>query len=105
MKKFHILNDLGINKNSIKNRIKEELDQMSIDEAIERGLTKANELISIRTQMYSSDECECLLAWYFTSNDECVVDNQEEYNSLQVYQSKEKMYRYERALRIIKSVN
>jgi hypothetical protein len=105
MKKFHILNDLGINKNSINKKIKEELNEMSIDEAIERGLTKANELISIRTQMYSSDECECLMAWYFTSHDECVIDNQEEYNALEVYQSKQKMHRYERALKIIKSVN
>jgi len=105
MKKFHILNDLGISKISVKKKIKEELSEMSIDEAIERGLDRANELIDIHTWLYTADECECLIAWYFTSHDECVVDNEEEYNALQVYQSKEKMYRYERALRIIKSVN
>lgn len=105
MKKLHILDDLGISKISIKKKIKEELKQMSMDEAIESGLSIANELIDKHTWLYSIDECECLIAWYITSHDECVIDNQDEYNALQVYQSKEKMYRYESAIKKIKSLN
>jgi hypothetical protein len=106
MKKFHILNDLGFSKNSIKKQIAEHMHYMgNSPEADERGLTKANDLISIRTQMSTGDEFECMVAWYFTSHDECVLDNQEDYSPVEVYQSKQKMYRYESAINLIKKLN
>lgn len=106
MKKLHILNDLGISKNSIKKKILEHMDYMgNSDEADDRGLTLANTLIHKRTQMYTTNECECLLSWYFTSHDECVIDNKEDYSPLEVYQSKQKMYRYDSAMEVIKSLN
>ena len=106
MRKFHILKDLGFSKNSIKKKIAEHMDYMgNSPEADERGLTKANSLISSRTQMYTEDEFECMVAWYFTSHDECVLDNQEDYSPVEVYQSKQKMYRYESAMEIINNLS
>jgi len=103
MTKLHIYNDLGIYKNAIKKEINEYLDMLDIEEANERGLTEASELINKRTQMYTPQEAECLIAWYVSSHDECVVDNPEDFHPLQIHTATEKIARYDRAYNIIKS--
>jgi hypothetical protein len=104
MTKLHIYNDLGIYKNAIKQQIKDYLDMLSTDEANERGLTEAAALINKRTQMYTSTEAECLISWYISSHDECVVDNPEDFHPLQIHTATAKIARYDKAYSKIKSV-
>jgi len=101
MTKLHIYNDLGIYKNAIKKEITEYLDMIGGQEADERGLTQAAELINKRTQVYTPEEAECLIAWYISSHDECVVDNPEDFHPLQVYTATEKIARYDSAYKKI----
>ena len=103
MTKLHIYNDLGIYKNAIKQQIKDYLDMLSIEEADERGLTQAAELINKRTQMYTPEEAGHLISWYVSSHDDCVVENPEDFHPLQVYTATEKFARYDRAYNKIKS--
>jgi hypothetical protein len=103
MTKLHIYNDLGIYKNAIKKEINEYLDMIGGEEADERGLTEAAELINKRTQLYTPQEAECLIAWYVSSHDECVVDNPEDFHPLQIHTATEKIARYDRAYNKIKS--
>lgn len=103
MTKLHIYNDLGIYKNAIKQQIKDYLDMLSIDEANERGLTEAAELINKRTQMYTLEEASRLISWYISSHDECVVDNPEDFHPLQIHTATAKLARYDKAYNKIKS--
>jgi hypothetical protein len=103
MTKLHIYNDLGIYKNAIKQQIKDYLDMLSTDEANERGLTQAAELINKRTQMYTPEEAGHLISWYVSSHDDCVVENPEDFHPLQVYTATEKFARYDKAYNKIKS--
>jgi hypothetical protein len=103
MIKLHIYNDLGIYKNAIKQQIKDYLDMLSTDEANERGLTEAAELINKRTQMYTLEESNRLISWYISSHDECVVDNPEDFHPLQIHTATEKMARFDKAYNKIKS--
>jgi hypothetical protein len=103
MTKLHIYNDLGIYKNAIKQPIKYYLDILSTEEADERGLTQAVELINKRTQMYTPEEASRLISWYVSSHDDCVVENPEDFHPLQVYNATEKFARYDRAYNKIKS--
>jgi len=105
MTKVHLYNDLKIRKHAIKKEITEYLDMIGgSEEADERGLTQAAELINRRTQIYTPEEAECLIAWYTSSHDDCVLDNPEDFHPLQVHVAQEKMDRMESALKFINNL-
>jgi hypothetical protein len=65
-------------------------------------LTGAAELINKRTQMYTPTEAECLISWYISSHDECVVENPEDFHPLQIHTATAKLARYDKAYNKIK---
>jgi hypothetical protein len=103
-KMVHLSDDLGINKQSIKRNLKDLNDWISAQEFTERGMDLPFEWINRRTQVYPVSEAEILIEYYITSHDECVMDNPEDFSSIEVYTSQAKENRLERARKIISEI-
>ena len=104
MTKVHLYNDLKIRKHAVKREILNLIECVGREEAQERGVDVALELINRKTQNYSKEEAFNLLGWYTNSHDECVVDNPEDFHPLQVHVAQEKINRMEAAIQFINNL-
>lgn len=103
-KMVHLLDDLGIHKQSIKRNLKDLNNWISKEEFTERGLDLPFEWINRRTQVYPVSEAEILIAYYLTSHDECVLDNPDDFSPIQVYTAQSKENRHDKAVEIISRI-
>lgn len=101
--KFHLKNDLYINKQSIKNSFSNQYGWLDADDLADRGLDSVRSLLEKRTQSYTKEEVETLLlsAWW-TSHDECVADEGTD-DPLEQYRFEQKVEAINYALDIIES--
>jgi hypothetical protein len=104
VKMVHLSNDLGINKQLIKRNLKDLNDWMSPSEFTERGLDLPFEWINRRTQVYSVEEASILIENYLTSHDECVMENPEDFSSIEVYTATAKDNRLNKAIEILSKI-
>lgn len=105
MRTVHLHKDLGIYKAAIKNSVEELVNELSQQEIEERvTLEEAVRLINRRGSIYTIAEAELLVSWYVTSHDECVWENPEDFEPLQVYIANKKIERSENALEILKTI-
>jgi hypothetical protein len=104
VKMVHLSNDLGINKQVIKRNLKDLNDWMSPSEFTERGLDLPFEWINRRTQVYSVEEASILIEEYLTSHDECVMENPEDFSSIEVYTATAKENRLNKAIEILSKI-
>ena len=105
MRKVHLHKDLGIYKAAIKNSVEELVNELSQGEIEERvTLEEAVRLINRRGSTYTIAEAEVLVSWYVTAHDECVSENPDDFEPLQVYVANKKIERSEKALEIIQTI-
>jgi len=104
VKMVHLSNDLGINKQLIKRNLKDLNDWMSPSEFTERELDLPFEWINRRTQVYSVEEASILIENYLTSHDECVMENPEDFSSIEVYTATAKDNRLNKAIEILSKI-
>ena len=90
-KTYHLLNDLGVYKSLLKKNFHDN------DRGPEDDATLA--LLEKRTQTYTVAELDLLLAWLWTSADDCIDGNPDEENPLQVYTSRQKIKNGKRVLK------
>ena len=89
--KFHLKNDLGLNKQTIKNSVYYDAGCLSEGEKIERGFDVVEELLSRRTQYYTLSECSVLAQNYLCAHDNCVLDHgTDEFAFINVLQAEKK---------------
>lgn len=102
--KLHLKKDLGIYKTSLRKNINDAIDMVSYAELINEQpeLVKANKLIQRKGDYYTISETKTLMGFYITSHDECVWDNEEDFNPLQVYTANRKMKKFEEVMNLIK---
>jgi len=98
-KLFHLKNDLGINKSSVKKSYEADGEHLSEREHTERGFDIIRELLNRRTQNYTKEEATHLVECYMTSHDYCVIDNHYDFEPIEVYQAEQKMERYNLAIK------
>ena len=73
--KYHLKNDLDINKSTIKKTFELHYSGLTESELKERELDRAKTLLDTRTQFYTKKEVELLLvSVWWTGHDECVQD-------------------------------
>lgn len=101
MVNIHLHNDLGIRKAALKKIILNSSENLSEQELKERQFDKAIDLINRRGSVYSVDEAYFLVTYYVTSSDECILENEEDYSPVEVYQASQKESRLNRALKVI----
>ena len=88
---YHLKNDLGLHKQVLKNIFKEQYGEICEAEKAERGLNIVEALLHRRGQEYRAIEVlKIINTAYFTSHDECVLDNEEDYTNVEVATSKKK---------------
>lgn len=90
MKTYHLLNDFGVYKQTLKANFNDNDRGKEHDEFVT--------LIAKRTQSYTIPELELLFSWLWTSHDDCVDQNSDDYSALEVYQSQQKIKRGQEAL-------
>lgn len=105
MKTVHLTNDLKIQKSTLKRIINDSCDGLSSDDIVERKFDKAMDLLNRRGLVYTSQEAEFLIDYYFTSHDECIINNEDDYNGLEVHRAKSKEKKYKEMRKIIESVS
>ena len=88
---YHLLKDFGVYKATLKKNF------FDNDLGPEHDTTLA--LLEKRTQRYTADELELLLAWLWTSADDCVCDYPDEANPLQVWTAENKIANGKRVLK------
>ena len=88
---YHLLKDFGVYKATLKKNFYDN------DRGPEHDHTQA--LLEKRTQRYTADELELLLAWLWTSADDCVCDYPDEANPLQVWTAQNKIANGKRVLK------
>jgi hypothetical protein len=93
-----------IEEEEIKRNLKDLKDWISAEEFTERELDMPFELINRRTQVYPVSEAEILIEYYLTSHDECVLENSEDFSSIEIYTAQAKENRFERARQIISEI-
>lgn len=89
MLRVNIENVLETSKISLKRKIHTWFDS---DEA-----TKAEELLARRGSNYTIEELKFLHGFQLSGHDVCVMDNQEDYTALEVYQAEQAQRRYDAA--------
>lgn len=88
---YHLKNDLGLHKQVLKNIFKEQYGDICEAEKAERGLNIVEALLHRRGQEYRAIEVlKIINTAYFTSHDECVLENEEDYTNVEVATSKKK---------------
>lgn len=88
---YHLKNDLGLHKQVLKNIFKEQYGEICEAEKAERGLNIVEALLDRRGQEYRAIEVlKIINTAYFTSHDECVLENEEDYTNVEVATSKKK---------------
>lgn len=88
---YHLKNDLGLHKQVLKNIFKEQYGEICEAEKAERGLNIVEALLARRGQEYRAIEVlKIINTAYFTSHDECVLENEEDYSNVEVATSKKK---------------
>ena len=105
MTTISLKNDLNINKTSIRKNVDQFVEDFGIENDRMTYVMDALTLLHNRGDVYTIKEAEELLGWYITSSDECIFDNEEDYNPLQVYNTKKKMDRFNAASEYLKIIN
>jgi hypothetical protein len=95
MLRVHIENVLETSKVSLKRKIHTWFDS---DEA-----TKAEELLARRGNHYTVEELVFLHGFQLSGHDVCVLDNQEDYTALEIYNAEQAQLRYDAADENLKS--
>lgn len=99
--KFNLEQDLGISKQAIRNAIDKFIEEVGLQDERMEQVMDALTLLNDRGGMYTANEAEFLVNWYFTAHDDCVVDNPEDFLSIEVHTANKKLKRLENALSII----
>jgi len=105
MKTIHLTNDLKIQKSTMKRIIKDSCEGLSQTDIVERKLNVVQDLLNRRGLVYSLDEAQFLIDYYLTSHDECVMENEEDYNALDVYRAKSKEKKLNEMKKIIQNIS
>lgn len=96
--------DLNINKSALRYNIDRFIDEVGLeDERMEEAMD-AMTLLGQRGDKYTIEETSLLLEWYITSHDECVWDNPDDFNPLQVYAANKKIEKYEVAKKVLQDL-
>ena len=96
--------DLNINKSALRNTIDKFVEEVGLkDERMEEAMD-ALTLLHQLGDKYTVSETELLIEWYITAHDECVWDNPDDYNSLQVYAANKKIEKYEAAKKVLQDL-
>ncbi len=82
-KRYHLLRDLGVYKASIRNNYE------SGD--LQYEYPQVRQLLDRRTQSYTLTELDELSCWLWTSHDDCVLENSDDYLPIQYYTAKAKV--------------
>lgn len=90
VKTYHLLKDFGVYKATIVRNFHDNDRGREYDHV--RGL------LARRTQRYTVAELEELFGWLWTSHDECVVGNTDDFSPVEVYTSAQKISRGEAAI-------
>lgn len=96
MKKFHLLNDFGIYKTTIRKNFFDNDRPAEYDDVFV--------LLSRRGSHYTLAEIKRLFGFLWTAHDECVLANTDDFNPLQIYAAEEKIKRGEEALKKLKEL-
>lgn len=95
---FHLKNNLGINKSTIRKSYENDGEHLPPEEHTERGFDELKRLLDRRTQVYTREECKVLVEGYMSSHDFCVLDNFYDFPPVEVYQANQKYDRYDKAM-------
>ena len=104
MKTVHLTNDLKIQKSTLKRIINDSCEGLPTIDIVERKLNKAMDLLNRRGLVYTLQEAEFLIDYYLTSHDECIINNEDDYNGLEVHRAKSKEKKYKEMRKIIEIV-
>ena len=96
--------DLNIYKSSIRANIDAFVDEVGLKDERMEGVMDALTLLQQRGDKYTVAEAELLIQWYITPHDECVWDNPEDFNPLQVYAANKKIEKFEKAKSILETL-
>ena len=95
--------DLNISKSTIIKIIDRFVEEVGINDERMEQVMDANTLLHQHGDTYTLPEAEQLIGWYITSHDECVLDNEDDFSGIEVYQAEQKHQRYDNAMSIIQS--
>ena len=99
---YHLKNDLGLHKQVLKSIFQDQYGDIYQDEKEERGLDLVEALLNRRGQSYTADEVLGLLyVAYYTSHDECVLENREDYSQVELHTSFKKMQKCSKIEKLI----
>jgi hypothetical protein len=98
----HLLLDLHVRKASLKRNF--DSIYTTTDEARQVELEPVRALLAAPGQLYSLDEITQLFDWLWTSHDDCVIENPDDYTPLEVYTATQKIERGEAALARLESL-
>jgi hypothetical protein len=100
-KTFHLKQDLGINKQVLVRHFKEQYGELPSEEFKERGLDMIQFLLNKPTQRYTTMEVRLILREYWTSHDDCVYENEDDFSNIEVYHVNKKIKLIEDAYKLM----
>lgn len=96
--------DLNIYKSSIRANVDAFIDEVGLQDERMESVMDVLTLLHQRGDKYTVAEAKLLIQWYITSHDECVWDNPEDFNPLQVYAANKKIEKFEKAQSILETL-
>ena len=96
--------DLNIYKSSIRANVDAFVEEVGLKDERMESVMDVLTLLQQRGDKYTIAEAELLIQWYITSHDECVWDNPDDFNSLQVYAANKKIEKFEKAQSILETL-
>ena len=96
--------DLNIYKSAIRKNIDAFIEEVGLEDERMEDAMDAMTLLHQRGDKYTAKEANSLIQWYITPHDECVWDNPDDFNSLQVYAANKKIEKFEKAQSILETL-
>jgi len=82
---YHLKNDLGFDKSSIKKAVKTATSDFDKDEIKNREMEVVCELLDRPTQTYTAEEAAELIEAFWTSHNQCVFDNPDDFTGMEYF--------------------
>lgn len=96
--------DLNIYKSAIRKNIDAFVEEVGLEDERMEEVMDALTLLHQRSDKYTVEDANTLIQWYITPHDECVWDNPEDFNPLQVYAANKKIEKFEKAQSVLETL-
>lgn len=99
-----LVKDLKMSKRTLRKEIDHIVDLRGHEGEHMEAVMDSITLLNAPTNLYTAEECDVLIHWYWTSSDECRFFNEEDLSQIEIYTINKKWRKYERACNMIEAL-